>query len=398
MTAGDEKYAPMTGCTLALNVSRSTALVVCLLLLAGGHVARAGINVWTTHGPAATAFTVAIDPLTSTTLYAATDSGVFKSTDAGSSWNTTELNTTVRVLAVDPLTPATLYASTGWPGASGLFKSTDAGGSWNVVSTLPNAAVLVIDPVTPSTLYAVTWGGAPFKSTDGGDSWNDIGPPRSAVLALTIDRSAPAVLYAGTMIHGVFKSTDAGNTWTQTGPENMNVATLEVDPTMPTRIFGGNGQRLFIRSTDGGASWDVRDFGIRLSALAVDPTTPGTLYAGTSVGVSKTTDAGDTWQALNTGLPADAVFSLAFDPSMSSTVYAATFTGVYSIEQVEVCTGDCNGDGQVSVDEVLTLVNVALGGAPAAACAHGLASGAATTDVNVALILQAIHNAFDGCG
>lgn len=60
-----------------------------------------------------------------------------------------------------------------------------------------------------------------------------------------------------------------------------------------------------------------------------------------------------------------------------------------------VCVGDCDGNGQVTVDELLTLVNIALGNAPPSACPHGVPSGAS---VDVALIIQAVNNALNGCG
>ena len=58
------------------------------------------------------------------------------------------------------------------------------------------------------------------------------------------------------------------------------------------------------------------------------------------------------------------------------------------------CAGDCNDDGTVTVDEVLTMVNIALGNADATACPNGVPSGA---QVDVALILTAVNHALDGC-
>ena len=55
-----------------------------------------------------------------------------------------------------------------------------------------------------------------------------------------------------------------------------------------------------------------------------------------------------------------------------------------------LCIGDCHGDGQGTVDELLTLVNIALGSAQPSACPHGVSSGAA---VDVALIMQAVNQA-----
>lgn len=59
-----------------------------------------------------------------------------------------------------------------------------------------------------------------------------------------------------------------------------------------------------------------------------------------------------------------------------------------------VCTGNCNGDGEVTIDELLVLVNVALGNAQASACLRGVPSGA---KVDIALIIRAVNNALNGC-
>ena len=100
---------------------RAGALIVAVGLLAG-H-ARAGINQWTSYGPAGGSVTaLAIDPTATATLYAGIiGGGVYKSTDGGQHWtaiNTGLTNTHVTALAIDPQTPTTLYAGTG---GSGVF-------------------------------------------------------------------------------------------------------------------------------------------------------------------------------------------------------------------------------------------------------------------------------------
>ena len=94
-----------------------------------------------------------IDPKTPTTLYADTDSGVFRSIDSGASWGSSNFP----VLPIfDPASPTTLYAGRD---DAGVFKSTDAGDTWSTINTgLPNTIVrtLAIDPITPGTLYAGT--------------------------------------------------------------------------------------------------------------------------------------------------------------------------------------------------------------------------------------------------
>jgi uncharacterized membrane protein YgcG len=65
----------------------------------------------------------------------------------------------VLYIAIDPITPSTLYAATD---QKGVFKSTDGGGNWSAMNTaLPDVYYLgirnlTIDPITPSTVYAGT--------------------------------------------------------------------------------------------------------------------------------------------------------------------------------------------------------------------------------------------------
>src|SRR5574341_253651 len=154
--------------------TRTTAacLVLSLACIGTATMAHAGINKWTNTGPGnGGARSFAIDPTTPTTLYAGAASGIFKSTDGGTSWNRLNVGVLAITLAIDPLNPTTLYAWT----ANGLLKSIDAGASWNPTgSGLPqpaDVAALVIDLLTPATLYAGTYGGT-FKSVDGGATWS----------------------------------------------------------------------------------------------------------------------------------------------------------------------------------------------------------------------------------
>jgi hypothetical protein len=140
-------------------------------------------------------------------------------------------------------------------------------------------------------------------------------------------------------------------------------------------------------------------YGESVKALAIDPTTPSTLYAGTADGVYQSTDSGGSWTAVNTGLSGDAftVNVLAIDPITPSTLYAGTAVGVFSIQiqQGAVCIGDCYARGSVTVDEILTMVNIALGNSPISDCLPGDANN--DGQITVDEILTAVNNALNGC-
>jgi len=236
--------------------------------------------------------------------------------------------------------------------------------------------VLAIDPETPTTLYAVTDGERVFKSTDAGGTWSDATTaplPEVRVwnpIALALDPTTPGTLYAATAYrdtgcdcgpyyYGLFKSTNAGGTWSAI-----------------TTGLQGSG---------------------RVRTLALDPTTPGTLYVAIGGwGVNKSTDGGNNWSAFSVGLASD-VNALVVDPTMPGRLYAGTGGGgVFEIEQVQQpsCFGDCSRTASVAVNDIITLVDIALGTAQPSACADGVPIGG---DVTVAVIIQAVNNALSGC-
>jgi hypothetical protein len=86
--------------------------------------------------------------------------------------------------------------------------------------------------------------------------------------------------------------------------------------------------------------------------------------------------------------------TLTLDTAIPSDVNAGTT--ITAIVTPRECMGDCGGDGSVSLDEILTMVNMALGNLPVSGCeaADGNGDGQITVDE----ILQAVRNALNGCG
>ena len=253
----------------------------------------------------------------------------------------------VEDIVIDPTNPSTIYARTRSAGAatSGIFKTTDGARNWRAISSLIGVNSIVIDPKNSSTIYALTGNGL-RKSTNAGESWTGAGAglPNSYVAALVIDPITPSNLYAliGT---GIFKSTNGGGSWNplNTGlPPNTYLSSLVIDPTTPSRIYAtgslpqSNGPpgSFILKTTDGGESWNVLDTGLppnsSIGLLVIAPTTPSVIYALTTIpgngpprpAVAKSTDGGQSWTAINTGLPSGAsVNSLVIDPKNSSIIY-----------------------------------------------------------------------------
>ena len=263
---------------------------------------------------------LAIDSGSPSIIYAGgngffTTNGLYRSVDGGRTWAAmTSLpgpafggKPEVTSIAAVPGRPGSLYATTGpFPGSSngGLFRSLDSGDTWQ---RLYNGSVgpVAVDPIAPATVFLALNSGTfgILKSTDGGATFQPtVGSPAS-VTALQIDPASSARVYATDIdrfldaprdygdpslgnLFGVFRSVDSGLRWLK-GPQPETLSgPLLADSSIPGVLFaGGYGQ--VSRTTDGASTWSSLASGLdgrRVTSLAIDPTTPQTLYAGTSSG------------------------------------------------------------------------------------------------------------------
>jgi photosystem II stability/assembly factor-like uncharacterized protein len=298
----------------------------------------------------------AIDPKSPSTVYVSRlNSGVYKSTNGGASWRPANSgmpmnnpgdfrSCCVTGVMIDPQNPNTLYVSS----RNGvIFKSTNGGATWNAVSSVlpspfllqlgPGYKVLAIDPQRTGTLYAATQNGV-SKSTDGGASWRaaSSGLRAAPVSSVAINPQISSFIYAGNLL-----TTDAGKSWFALSSGLPFGVVLAIDPLTPGTVYAGrttDGDSCsgsIFKSLDGGQSWmDTRGGAGCLSAMVIDPQSPSTVYAGSSYRgiVYKTADGGTSWSAMNTGLSGGPsgvyVSTLAIDPQDTSTVYAGGSGGV----------------------------------------------------------------------
>ena len=149
------------------------------------------------------------------------------------------------------------------------------------------------------------------------------------MVAHGVARLAPALRAAATLLVALAVPGRAAlDTWSTTGPEGGPVIALAVDPSTPTTMYAAAGFDVF-KTTDGGARWRATSAGLinPTVELVIDPSRPSTVYAGTlSTGVYKSTNGGGTWVPMNQGLEAPAgilVDALAIDPLSPDTLYVA---------------------------------------------------------------------------
>jgi photosystem II stability/assembly factor-like uncharacterized protein len=193
---------------------------------------------------------------------------------------------------------------------------------------------MAIDPQTPTTLYIGTGTGPDrvLKSSDGGVTWTAAaaGLPGSTVKVLVIDPASPQTLYAGNDGGGVFKSTNGGDSWFDINnglDASSDVTALAIDPDTPSTLYmRGTDNDGVYKTTDGGSSWIAANVGLPdddIPVLVVNPRVTTTIYAGfDGEGVFKSIDGGASWVAARTGLSLDIVTTLVINPQAPSTLYA----------------------------------------------------------------------------
>ena len=283
--------------------------------------------------------------------FGATHGGVWKTTDAGASWQNLSdryfKTSPVGAIDVSLSNPQIVYVGMGEaiprqnisPG-DGVYKSADGGKTWvNVgLEETRHISKIRIHPTDPDIVYVAAMGDlfgqnperGVFRTKDGGKTWERVlyKSDRAAAFDLVMDPTNPKVLYAsldqfqrlpwdqmsGGPDSGLYTSTDGGDTWTNITHNpglpkgDVGKIGLALSPARPSRVWAfveAEDGALF-RSDDSGKTWqrlnesrDMRRSAASYMHIIADTQDPDTVYIA-SYRFWKSTDGGKTFSALPT--------------------------------------------------------------------------------------------------
>ena len=289
--------------------------------------------------------------------------GVYKSENGAGTWLAhngsagTMAKVTVAALLVSPTDANTVWASTD----NGVFKTSDGGETWTDISSgLDNPDVRTLSRLADGTVIAGTRGDELYRLDDGASAWTqmphlgDLGQPwlmwnrgLYQYTSVLFHPDDPNIVYIGTFPTGIYKTEDGGITWREknVGFTNDGIFYITFRPGEPDIIYAGTYDGVN-RSIDGGEHWKRWNQGWPgeqwVFDIAFDPRDTDVMYAcslngqnkGTGVDgfhgtVMKSTNAGELWTEIITGLPDQQFYSVEVDPLTPDTVYLAGEQGVY---------------------------------------------------------------------
>jgi len=285
--------------------------------------------------------------------------GVYKSTDAGKTWEFMGLKHAGQIGAVEvhPSNPdiawvAALGSPFGPNDERGVFKTTDGGKTWQrtlFVNDETGARVVAMDFSNPNELYAGMYrgfrkgwdiiSGGPaseggiYKSTDGGETWTKLsaGLPQDLIgkIDISIARSNPRVVYA--MVEapgeegGLYRTTDSGATWTLVNNDQRLRARpfyfnyVDVSPKDENEVWIN--ELGMHKSTDGGKTFT------RMNTphgdnhgIWFNPDDPAIAIQSNDGGANVTIDGGKSWSSI-LNQPTAEIYQVAVDNQFPYRLY-----------------------------------------------------------------------------
>tara|TARA_R110001599_G_scaffold186606_1_gene380823 strand:+ start:3324 stop:6326 length:3003 start_codon:yes stop_codon:yes gene_type:complete len=287
----------------------------------------------------------------STFYMGATGGGVWKTDDYGNSWDNISdgyfSTPSIGAIAVYQKKPDIMYVGTGSDGlrsnvitGKGVYKSTNAGKTWEFIGLKEAGQIgaVEINPNNPDVVFVAAIGSAfgrntergVFRTKDGGKNWDKVlyhsdsigfsdlefAPDDANTIYAGAWRAErkPWDIISGSMEGGVYKSTDGGDTWKKltNGLPNGLIGKIDfaVSPANPNRVYAnieaGDDKGGLYRSNDRGASWEFVSDNSNLTNrpfyytnIYANPKNADVVY-NSALRFNRSTDGGKTWRGVST--------------------------------------------------------------------------------------------------
>lgn len=294
------------------------------------------------------------------------DGGINISYDGGETWKNLENLPCVQFynVAVDNATPFNVYGSIqdngSWTGPSNHIPGRSPESRWRSIPG-GEASYIAIDPDDPNLLYSEGFYGSLIRSTTTPRETKSIVPKpgpdeppyRGQWLApFVLSSHNSRILYHG--MNHVFRSVDRGERWDRISPDlsyndpqrqgNISFATISSLSESPIRfglLYAGTDDGRVHGTRDGGQSWTALNHGIPadkwVSRVVASKFNESTVYL-TQNGktdndfaayIWRSDDYGQSWQDISAGIPGGPVNVIAEDPRSGDVLYLGTDLGAY---------------------------------------------------------------------
>lgn len=252
------------------------------------------------------------------------------------------------------------------PKSDSLHLQSFGGMKWRSIGpalTSGRIADFAVNPANNSEYYVAVASGHVWKTTNRGITFNPVfdGQASYSIGCVTIDPNNSNVVWVGTGENnhqralgcgdGVYKSIDGGKSWKNMGlKESRQIGEVLIDPRNSDIVFvaaegsvwGPGGDRGLYKSIDGGKTWkkvlEISE-NTGVNNVLLDPRNPDVMYAsseqrrrhvftkisgGPETAIYKSTNAGETWDKLTSGLPGGDMggIGMAISPVNPDVIYA----------------------------------------------------------------------------
>jgi photosystem II stability/assembly factor-like uncharacterized protein len=253
-------------------------------------------------------------------LFAGTNSGLYRSTDNGSSWNRISIAYGITSIYDIQIVDSTIYISTNFYN----WRSVDNGSTWDGFTPFQNSGVkrfIIKDKYIVAVINDGTYAYLGICELD--SSRMHINRELGHLNINTYTPSEPEIiinsfvfnvnfLAAGTS-YGVYLSSDTGKTWVRSN-SGLTDTVVEAVAMCGSRLYAGTYSAGIFCSADSGKTWTACNSGLTTPSIKTISVNGDKIYAGTNGGgVYVSGDYGASWSPLNQGLTNAVITTLHFD-------------------------------------------------------------------------------------